>query len=331
MGMPEWFRKQIQNARKRRRERIYILPTKFGGMFLVGASTMILVGNSYGNNLVNLLAFFLLSLLIASMVQTHANLRDLRASSAGVAPGSAGSETQGWVLVENRGSAPKHALEARLRAADRRELALRELEMPDAPIAARGSMRLRGAYSVGRRGRKSVASVQISTAYPMGLFRAWTTRELDVAYYVYPRPEGPIAEAPSAPTREFASENDAPHAGGFADAADFRGHRRTRPGDSHRRIDWRALARGRPMMTKEFDGAERAAARIDWNDTAALGDTEARLSQIAKWIENLEAARAPFSLRMPGRAFGPASGAEHVARCLEELAAFDGAADGGAA
>ncbi|MES2965054.1 MAG: hypothetical protein V4760_14305, partial [Bdellovibrionota bacterium] len=61
-----------------RKNRVYILPTGFGLVFIAGALVMILVGATYQNNLVNLLAFFMLSLVFIGMIQTHNNLKDVK-------------------------------------------------------------------------------------------------------------------------------------------------------------------------------------------------------------------------------------------------------------
>jgi uncharacterized protein (DUF58 family) len=307
---------ELEKASRRRRERIYIVPTTFGALFLLGSAAMLLVGSAYANNLVNLLACFLMSLLLVAMIQTHMNVRDLRLAHATIDPGPAGGEVAATVTIENRGRAPKYSLEARAWG-----LELTRVEFPGVPLAGRATSRFRAAYRAGARGRKRVARIQISTVYPLGLFRAWSTRDVSAPYWVYPKPEGPLP----LPVAGEGAGAVADARSSRPDASDFRGHRKSVPGDSHRRIDWKAYARGRPLLAKEFDGgAGQPTLAFSWQDTAALGPIEARLSQLAKWVESARGSGATFQLSIPGFACGPGHGSEHASRCLEALAAFDG-------
>lgn len=299
--------------RRRRRERIYIMPTGFGFLFLFGVAIMIMVGAAYANNLVNLLAYFLGSLVVVAMVQTHVNLRDIKVARVVVDPGPAGGEARATVVLENRSGSPKFSIDARLRG----PRLLRD-DSPDVPALPRSTLRLQQAYAAGERGRKSVSRVEISTSYPLGLFRAWSLRDVEASYWIWPKPDGELPR----PARAAASEDSDGSArpAERAEAQDFRGHRAMAAGDSYRRVDWRAYARTGEKLVKEFDGGQSSVALLDWADSAAAGAVEARLSQMAKWVEALGRERVPFAMKTPDRTFGPAAGSEHVLRCLEELA-----------
>lgn len=302
-------------AKQRRRERIFILPTGFGLLFLFGVAIMIMIGAAYGNNLVNLLAYFLASLVVVAMVQTHFNLRDLRVSQIFVDPGPADGEVRSSITLENLGASPKYSIEVRAKG-----LAIERDDSPDAPILGRSNLRFAQSYSAGTRGKKTLERVQISTIYPLGLFRAWSQRDVQAAYWVWPKPKGDMSH-PDSTTPDDEAEGDAAEAARF-DAQDFRGHRAMSAGDSYRRVDWRAYAKSGQMLIKEFDGGRKAVTALDWNDTAALNDKEARLSQLTKWVEDLRIARAPFSLKLVDKTIGPGEGTDHILRCLEALATF---------
>ena len=61
---------------------------------------------------------------------------------------------------------------------------------------------------------------------------------------------------------------------------DFAGVRAYEPGQSQRQIDWKAVARGHPLMTKQYTTEATGALYLDF--AAVPGDdTEARLAQLA--------------------------------------------------
>lgn len=302
-------------ANQRRRERIFILPTGFGLLFLFGVAIMIMIGAAYGNNLVNLLAYFLASLVVVAMVQTHLNLRDLRVSQVFVDPGPAGGEVRSSITLENLGASPKYSIEVRAKG-----LSIERDDSPDAPVLGRSNLRFAQSYAAQTRGAKVLERVQISTVYPLGLFRAWSLRDVRAPYWVWPKPQGHLTQ-PNSTTPDDESEGDSTGAARF-DAQDFRGHRAMATGDSYRRVDWRAYAKSGQMLIKEFDGGKKAVTILDWTDTSALKDQETRLSQLAMWVEDLRVARVPFSLKLDDKTIGPGEGTDHVLRCLEALATF---------
>lgn len=294
-----------------RNGKIYIMPTGFGVLFFVSIVIMLLVGATYSNNLVNLLAFFLLAISLVAMVQTHNNLKNVRLRSVSAESGFAGSTITLITALENTGTATRFHIEARPER-------LRFEREPDntQPLPSRATLRLMSFYSVQTRGRHNVRRLKITTVYPVGLFRAWMWLSADTSYLVYPRPQGdrPVPEAklesPEGPRQQS-------HRGG----EDFHGHREYRPGDSARRIDWKALARGRPLLVKEFDEGDPAALVFDYDSLHGLSREE-RLSQLSAWIETAKRQRLAYALRLPHILIPAGDDIRHHERCLEELATF---------
>jgi uncharacterized protein (DUF58 family) len=103
---------------------------------------------------------------------------------------------------------------------------------------------------------------------------------------------------------------------------DFAGLRTFHPGDSPRRIAWKAYARGQGLHVKLYSGTAVTSHLFDWDTMTGLG-TEERLSQLARWIEDAYAAGRAFGLRLPGQEVPPNVGLAHRQRCLTLLALFD--------
>jgi uncharacterized protein (DUF58 family) len=102
---------------------------------------------------------------------------------------------------------------------------------------------------------------------------------------------------------------------------DFAGVRPYILGESQRHIDWKAVARGQGLMTKQFSPEASGSLYLDLA-SAALAGLEDRLSQLALWVLEAERARRPYGLRLPSVEIAPSLGDLHFHRCLRTLALF---------
>jgi len=86
-------------------------------------------------------------------------------------------------------------------------------------------------------------------------------------------------------------------------------------------VDWKAYAREAPLLVKEYSPA---GSELHLFDFAQLTDpdTEARLSQLARWVVDAEAHGERYGVVLPGVLLRPDRGPEHRHRCLAALAVF---------
>lgn len=293
-----------------RKGRIYIIPTRFGLAFILGACVMLLVGATYQNNLVNLLAFFMLSLIFVAMVQTHNNLKDITVEALDADSSFSGSEFVITAVLHNNSKTPRFNL-----GTDLRKRVPEVVYENVLPLLPHGSIKLRSAYKAKKRGHYRIDEIKVSTVYPLGLFYAWIWLNSKGDYFVYPEPKG---------HRSFpliGVGQEATHAQRSLEGEDFHGHRKFDSGDSPRHIDWKAHARGRPLMIKQFTEGTASAVWFEWNALEGL-ETEEKLSQLAAWIEEARKRRLPFGLKTPAGLFEPGHGLQHATRCLEHLAVY---------
>ncbi len=294
-----------------RKNRIYILPTSFGVLFLGGSMVMILIGATYQNNLVNLLAFFMLGLSLVAMVQTHINLKDVFIRALEVDDGFSGDHFVATVLLGNSSREIRRSFEAKLSGFRQTSVYQNFL-----PLTPGGTLALRSAYPARQRGRHSARNVKVSSTYPIGLFRAWVYLEAPTEYYIFPEPVGsqPLpqahAEVESFTGRQTSHQGD-----------DFRGHRRYQVSDSSAHIDWKAHARGRPLMVKEFKDGTPFGIVLDWYSLPDL-TVEERLSQLSAWVKEAHQKRLPFAMRLPGFESGTSDNSSHTTLCLRALACY---------
>jgi uncharacterized protein (DUF58 family) len=298
--------------------RIYILPTRQGMGFAGAVSVMLLGAINYGNALGYVLSFMLVGTSLVSMLHAVRNLAGLRVANDDHEPVFAGDMARFVLRVDNRGQRQRFGLLARLAAGQRRG---RESDpVVHFGLAADGVKRIELQAIASRRGWYSPGRVVIATRFPFGLFRAWSRIEIGLRCLVYPRPDG--EQAPPEHQPEDFSEQGARGKG----EDEFSGLRDYQQGDSARRVHWKAVARGQGVPVKIFSGGAAGVTVLRWQDVTG-GDTEARLSQLCRWILDCHAQGLRFGLCLPGVDI-PADGGEmHRSRCLAALALYENAPD----
>jgi uncharacterized protein (DUF58 family) len=167
-----------------------------------------------------------------------------------------------------------------------------------------------------KRGVLRIDRLHISTSYPYNLFRAWTWVHLPIEVLVYPRAHG------SAPMPTDSGQKTGSRAMALAGADEWRSLRPFRAGDSPRQVDWKAYARGSPLLVKEYSALGAELRVFDFTRLRHL-DVEARLEQLSRWIVDAESRGERYALAMPGRLFEADTGPQHRHECLQALARHD--------
>ncbi len=284
------------------RRRIYILPTRLGVIFALFVTAMLVGSINYGLSLGYILTFMLGGVAVVDILHTYKNLRGLAVADAGVSPAFAGEDAAFHLAFE--AADPRFALNLRWR------------DGAPLPFDVATAQRISVHGPAPQRGRLVPGRFTLSSVYPLGLFRAWSYLEFGQAAIVYPRP--------SETTLEFADEGGAGAANrpSVRDGSeDFAGLRAWQPGDSPRQVAWKVAARSDVLATKRFSDIEGSTVLLDWDSLAGL-DTEARLSQLARWVLDAEQAKLSYGLRIPGTEFAAGNGMPHRQHCLEALALF---------
>jgi uncharacterized protein (DUF58 family) len=291
------------------RRRIYILPTRAGLAFGVLWFFMLLAGLNYGNSMALLLTFLLAGFALVTMHSCHRNLLGAQLSALTAPAVFARSTGAVQVTLDNPDAAGRPGLEASLSG----ERAVH------GEAGAHGRLRLELPLSAPRRGVVRVERLRLATAHPFGLFRAWTWVHAPVEMLVYPQPLG------SLPMPTASGHKPGAQARGTAGMDEWQGLRPFRDGDSPRQVDWKAYARGAPLLVKEYSPAGSDLCLFDFS-RLSVPDLEARISQLARWVVDAEAHGERYALALPGVSLAPDRGPAHRHRCLAALAVFDAAA-----
>jgi len=285
--------------------RVYILPTRAGFGFALLVCVMLVAGLNYANSVALMITFVLAGFGLIAMHLCHRNLVGITLRDIATIDAFAGEHGQVQLTLENTADTPRFGIEA---ATDDSERVTRD-------VRAAGTSRADLALPLERRGRVSVDRVKLSTAFPFGLFRAWTWVHLPVIVLAWPVPRG-RREPPS----EASSGGNTPAVHRAGDE-EWSGLREFRSGDSPRQVAWGAYARGRGLLVKTYQSPAAHHRTFDLATTPGA-DVEARLEQLSAWIEAAHARGERYGLVIGAQAIAPDSGNKHRERCLRELALY---------
>lgn len=289
-----------------RQRRIFVLPTRVGLAYAVTVLLALVGAMNYALSLAYLLTFLLAGLGMVAMLHCFRNLFGLSLRSGHEDAVFLGEPARLRVVVRNPANRVRPAV---------------TLHFADEPgqtldLAAESEYELVLQCTTRRRGWCQAGRITIETRYPLGLVRAWGYAMLPARCLVYPRPE---QSAPPLPWRTT-SVGTAPAR--VEGDEDFAGLRRFQAADSPRRVAWKQVARGSPLLTKSFDAAAGLDCVLDYADLPAQMDAEQRLSRLARWVLDAEAMGAEYALSLPGDSISRGRGRLQLERCLRALALF---------
>ena len=293
----------------RQRKFPFIYPTKSLAGLLFVLATMWYAASSQNNAASYLLLFSLTGVFLVSIPHTLLNLGGLKATTESVKPAFAGQEISLSVEIINESSASRCGVALSLLDAGG---AVERIEEIPAGKARRVTLR----FSAPDRGEHEIGSLCLASAYPLGFVRAMQSVPASQRYVVYPNPAGD----PNLPVDRVRLGQGRPQAQ-FGEGDDFAGVRAYVPGESQRHIDWKAVARGQALITKQFTTEASGLLYLDL-DAVRFSNLEDRLSQVALWVIEAERARRPYGLRLPAVGIPPSLGEAHFHRCLRALALF---------
>ncbi len=285
--------------------RIYILPTRHGLTYAFTLLLLFVASINYTLSLGYLLTFFLTAIGIVAMLHTFRNLRGLHIRWRTPEPVFAGENAAFPLIFENIDGGDRFAIDIFSQEGHRQPLDVRrESTLVHIPMKAI------------KRGILRPERIIVETRYPLGLFRAWVRLSPDMQCIAYP---APAQENIPLPMPEGTTNKGTAH---IADGDELQFLRAYQLGDSPRRIAWRAFARGRGLLTKQFGAEGGEEIWIDLNEVPET-NLEAKLSHLTGLVLDADLAGLHYGLRLAGTEIAPAHGEAHRNRCLEQLAFYE--------
>jgi uncharacterized protein (DUF58 family) len=272
-------------------------PTAGFAALLFVLAAMWYAASSQNSAAIYLLLFVLAAVFLVSIPHTLINLTGVTVRVESAKPTFAGHEVCLPVEITNSSRATRYGIELVLADAGKTR------ERVDC-IPRESAARLTVRFAAHHRGEHKIEKLDLTSCYPLGFVRASKRFVSNQTYLVYPKPAG-NSQLPTNHSQ-------------FADNWVQQG---IVPGESQRHIDWKAVARGQPLMTKEFAAETRGAVSLDFFELRFAG-VEEKLSQLTLWVIEAERGRQPYGLRLPGVEIPPALGQMHFHFCLRALSLF---------
>lgn len=289
--------------------RVFVLPTRSGLAYAAALGVILLGAMNYNLSLGHALVFLLAGLGIVAILHTFRNLVLIALRPGRCEPVFAGSLAQFALVLENRRPDARTGL----------RLSIGDQDPVEVDIDAGASLVATLGFPARRRGWLPMPRVTIETTWPLGLVRAWSYAVPELDCLVYP---APAAKAPPLPWSSDSARGTSRDGRG---ADDFSGLRKHQVADAPRHVAWKAVARQQdgPLLTKLFAGASAQQIWLDWNALPATTDGEQRLSILARWMLDADAAGLAWGLRLPALRLAPDNGPAQLAAGLRALALHD--------
>jgi uncharacterized protein (DUF58 family) len=278
-------------------------------LFVLGA--MWYAASSQNSAAIYLLLFLLVSVFLVSIPHTLINLTGITLRVESAKATFVGEEVCLPIEIMNSSHATRYGIEVILPDTDKTRGRLDCI-----PRESAGRLNLR--FSARQRGEHKIETFDLTSCYPLGFVRASRRFVSSQTYLVYPKPAG----TPHLPISRLGFA-DSWVQEGLGQGDDFAGVRAYVRGESQRHIDWKAVARGQPLMTKQFAAEVKGAVYLDFFELR-FADLEEKLSQLTLWVIEAERARQPYGIRVPGIEISPALGQMHFHYCLRTLSLVRG-------
>jgi len=285
---------------------LYILPTRFGWLWLGGTLLLQLVGIQLQSNGPLMLSFLMLGLFLLTLHLTHFNLQGLELRCGLPQPGFALSTLAYPLVARCRGRC------------DGLRLRLGEGSLGPPQALEPGEHRLAVPWVPAGRGLQRPGRLRLQTTAPLGLFVCWSRWDPPVPQLVAPaRRAGPVALLPRGARQDDDQTDSLNGAGGREGSEHWQDLRPHRSGDTASRLAWKLVAQGRGHHAKQFVDPEAAAPLLAPDPAVPF---EQALEHLSERIWRLHGQGARYGLALGGELIPAGAGTAQRDRCLAALA-----------
>ena len=297
---------------------IFIVPSSVGWAFVLLLALLLVTAINYQNSLIYGLTFWLFSVAMSALLFTYRNLSGLTIKTSRSINGFSGNfveipirlsdkkrDHQGlmihWPVTINRLASTAENSTQRIIIADVTRNDEKEMCIP---------------FQLPQRGYLKTPRLRIETRFPFGFYKSWTWLRLNTPGIVYPKPiitpfiasAGEGDEMPTDANLQIGND-------------EFIGLRNYRTGDSLKHVAWKYLAKGKGLLSKEYDNQQLSMQWLDWFSLQGMG-VEERLSHLTGWVLQAEQEGRAYGIRLPEIEIKPNLGDLHRDLCLKHLALY---------
>jgi uncharacterized protein (DUF58 family) len=301
--------KRLQSYISHKTKRIFIIPTLYGVYFLLTLFVLFLISLSFGHSLAFTTTFIFFSLIMVSAHFTNYNINKVEILSIKAKRVVAGEVGSFEVLVHNNSN--KWRFDLLLSFVHTGESELFTLAPFEKRVIKLSSfLSLRGLYQVEK--------MRVYTTFPFGLFYSWSFKEVLSSFICLPKSSQENLELPHMQSHALeAGDKEAASLGG---SDEFLGHINYRSGMPPKGIDWKAFARGRGKLFKQFIEYGGSRLIIDFNHVS--GNLEEKIEKVSNLIEKAEQEGAVYSFSSEAQEPIYGRGEVFKIKLLEELALY---------
>ncbi|BDX06461.1 DUF58 domain-containing protein [Planctobacterium marinum] len=314
--LENWLTKRIPSNRQFQMDmsNVFIFPSKFGIAYILLCSLLFILGTNYRNNLMLLLAYFLLAMFLVNLMTSYANFAKLKVQLGKVKSTHAGNDC---ALPLWLGDSDDKTI-AGLKCYGKLHFRLWQgpVQRSIEPESHSNPVVLN--IPTDKRGYLTLPRVTIESFYPFGLFRCWTHLHFKAQILVYPNPIASKLMRQSFRDGEEEGEESSSSVGGNNDFDSLKNYV---PGESLNRVAWKLVAKGQEMMTKQFADNQQGVIWLDLKHYLK-SDLETAIAHLTWLVIELHRKQICFGLTLGAIEIPADSDSQHLELCLKSLALY---------
>lgn len=289
-----------------RQRNIYILPTRYGWLMLLILILILVAATNYQNNMGFMGGFILLAVGMLSVFYTYRNLRGLRIRPLKPPSVYVGQECVFSFEFNNLSPSYRSSI----------GVGLSKNKVQYFDVESNNKALFKVNVKAYKRGLLKPERFVCTSIFPFGIFQVWSWFKPSHVALIYPKPiECPQVLAPQSQGQEQ---------GAFAQkgSEDFHSLRDYQSGDPIKQVMWKAFARERGLLTKEFEEQVGEQHLLTWESVSQY-NKELAISYLTDAVIKAEQAGSLYGLELPDVLIEKGQGAEHLHQCLSALALME--------
>jgi uncharacterized protein (DUF58 family) len=297
-------RNRLGNPQTLNSHNLYILPSGFGWAYGVVIFSIFVAAINSQINTIFLMTFLLAVIGLISILEAHANLKNLSFKFIVIKDSHQGTPAKITLsIVPNN----KIRFGVEFQIASQPKIRLKKIPTKGLEFIVPIETPTRGHFPLPR--------ITISSLFPFGIFRVWSYLYFEEYYYVYPQPV-----APGFWPEPYRVQNiKQKHVSGDEEFYDLK--QVENPWLEPKLIHWKIAAKGQGWYLKTMHSNEVEYWLFKLNDLPAK-DVESRLQNLSYWLQTAESNGLVYGLELKGEKIDFARGNEHLQHCLRQLALY---------
>jgi uncharacterized protein (DUF58 family) len=283
---------------------LYILPSRFGWVYGVVVITTFVGAVNSQINTIFLMTFLLAIIGLITILEAHANLKNLAVKFMVVKDSQQGTPAK-IILFIQANTKIRFGVEFQIAAQT-----IARLEK----IPSEG-LEFVVPIETPARGYFPLPPIKISSFFPFGIFRVWSYLYFDEHYYVYPQPVNP--DFWPGPYRGQNIKQK--HVSGDEELYDLK--QVENPWLEPKLIHWKIAAKGQGWYLKTMHSNEADFWLFNL-DELPFNDVELKLQHLSYWLQTAEANGLIYGLELKGSRTEFAGGKAHLQHCMRQLALY---------